>query len=294
MNNNSFLNKLSKIIVADYADSFSDLIVILPNRRAKVFLIDELKKEIKSTVFSPEIISIEDFIQNIAGIRSVDSVELLFEFYSVYLSITEKDQESFETFANWAKTLLQDFNEIDRYLLEPDKILKYLENIKEVEHWSVDADKRTDLIDKYLIFWKKLPLYYHTLYNYLVNKGIGYQGMIYREAVENLNYFSESVKDKRFLFAGFNALNQAEEKIIQHLLAIDKAKIYWDIDETFLNDPFHDTGLFQRRFKSTWPYYKTNPYEWITNDFKQEKNIQVIATPKSIGQAKITGEIIQN
>jgi hypothetical protein len=293
MNNNSFLNKLSKIIVTDYSDNFSDLIVILPNRRAKVFLIDELKKETTQTIFSPEIISIEDFVQDIAGIRSIDSVELLFEFYNVYLSVTEKDQESFETFANWAKTLLQDFNEIDRYLLEPDKILKYLENIKEVEHWAVDIDKRTDLIDKYLIFWKKLPLYYHSLYNYLLNKGIGYQGLIYREAVDNLNHFSETIKDKKFLFAGFNALNHAEEKIIQHLLAIDKAKIYWDIDETFLNDPFHDTGLFQRRFKSTLPYYKTNPYEWITSDFKQEKNIQVIGTPKAIGQAKIVGEIIE-
>ncbi|GAB3709370.1 PD-(D/E)XK nuclease family protein [Flavobacterium koreense] len=293
MNNNSFLNKLSKIIVADYSDNFSDLIVILPNRRAKVFLIDELKKETAQTIFSPEIISIEDFVQDIAGIRSIDSVELLFEFYNVYLSVTEKDQESFETFANWAKTLLQDFNEIDRYLLEPDKILKYLENIKEVEHWAVDIDKRTDLIDKYLIFWKKLPLYYHSLYNYLLHKGIGYQGLIYREAVDNLNHFSETIKDKKFLFAGFNALNHAEEKIIQHLLATDKAKIYWDIDETFLNDPFHDTGLFQRRFKSTWPYYKTNTYEWITSDFKQEKNIQVIGTPKAIGQAKIVGEIIE-
>jgi hypothetical protein len=293
MNNNSFLNKLSKIIVADYSDNFSDLLVILPNRRAKVFLIDELKKETTATIFSPEIISIEDFVQDIAGIRSIDSVELLFEFYNVYLAVTEKEQESFETFANWAKTLLQDFNEIDRYLLEPDKILKYLENIKEVEHWAVDIDKRTDLIDKYLIFWKKLPLYYHSLYNFLLNKEIGYQGLIYREAVDNLNHFSETIKDKKFLFAGFNALNYAEEKIIQHLLAIDKAKIYWDIDETFLNDPFHDTGLFQRRFKSTWPYYKANPYEWITNDFKQEKNIQIIGTPKAIGQAKIVGEIIE-
>ena len=293
MNNNSFLNKLSKKIVADYSERFSDLIIILPNRRAKVFLIDELKKETTATIFSPEIINIEDFVQDIAGIRSIDSIELLFEFYTVYLSVTERDPETFETYANWAKTLLQDFNEIDRYLLEPNKILKYLENIKELEHWSVDIDKRTDLIEKYLIFWKKLPLYYHSLYDFLLKKGVGYQGLIYREAVKNLNHFSETIKDKNFLFAGFNALNHAEEKIIQHLLSIDKAKIYWDIDETFLNDPFHDTGLFQRRFKSTWPYYKTKPYEWITSDFKQEKNIQVIGTPKAIGQAKIVGEIIE-
>lgn len=293
MANTTFLQQIAQVILNEYSDKLSDTIIILPNRRAKVFLIDALKKQASNTIFSPEIISIEDFVQDLAGIRSIDSVELLFEFYTIYLEITEKDKEPFETFANWAKTLLQDFNEIDRYLLEPDKVLKYLENIKEIEHWSVDVDKRTDLIDKYLIFWKKLPLYYHSLYQYLLEKGVGYQGLIYREAVRNLNHFSDTIKDKNYIFAGFNALNQAEEKIVQHLLALDKAKIYWDIDEVFLRDKYHDTGLFQRRFQSEWPYYKTNPYEWITTDYQQEKNIQVIGTPKSIGQAKIVGDIIE-
>ena len=294
MSKPTFLNLLAQEILKKHSDNLSELTIVLPNKRAKVFLLEEFKKLISNTIFAPEIISIEEFIQEVAGIRSIDNVELLFEFYEVYISITEKDkQESFESFANWAKTLLQDFNEIDRYLLEPDKILKYLENIKEIEHWSVDVDKRTDLIEKYLLFWKRLPGYYHSLYKYLLNKGIGYQGLIYREAVENLNHFSENNNDKQFVFAGFNALNQAEERIIQHLLAFNKAKIYWDIDETLLNDTFHDAGLFQRKFKLEWIYYKTHPYELISNDFKAEKNIHIIATSKSIGQAKIAGSIIE-
>ncbi len=293
MENTTFLNKLAQLLLKEYTDKLSDTIIILPNRRAKVFLIDALLKQTPKTIFAPDIISIEDFVQDIAGIRSLDSVELLFEFYTVYLEITPTDKESFETFANWAKTLLQDFNEIDRYLLDPDKVLKYLENIKEIEHWSVDVDKRTDLIEKHLIFWKKLPQYYHSLYRFLFEKGIGYQGLIYREAVNNLNHFTETVKDKTYLFAGFNALNQAEEKIVQHLLTLDKAKIYWDIDSVFMQDKMHDAGLFQQRFQAEWPYYKNHPYEWITNDYKQEKNIQIIGTPKSIGQAKIVGNIIE-
>ena len=294
MTNQTFLNKLSLKILHDYPNSIADLVIILPNKRAKVFLIEELKNEITNTIFSPEIVSIEDFVQEIAGIRAIDSVELLFEFYSVYLSVTDvTKQESFEIFANWAKTLLQDFNEIDRYLLDPDKILKYLENIKEVEHWAVDADKRTNLIDNYLAFWKLLPTYYHSLYGYLLNKEIGYQGLIYREAVQNLNHFSNSTANKTYIFAGFNALNQAEEKIVQHLLALNKAKIYWDIDEVFLKDFQHDAGLFTRRFKNDWSYYKSNPFEWIANDYSQEKNIEIIGTPKSIGQAKIVGDLIE-
>lgn len=290
----TFLNKLSKQLVNDFPETISDLIIVLPNKRAKVFLIAELKNEIAENIFSPEIISIEDFVQEISGIRSVDSVELLFEFYTVYLSITESSkQEPFETFANWAKTLLQDFNEIDRYLLEPDKVLKYLENIKEIEHWSVDADKRTDLIDNYLAFWKLLPNYYKSLYGYLFNKGIGYQGLIYREAVNNLNHFTQTIGNRKYIFAGFNALNQAEERIVQHLLAVDKAHIYWDIDEVFLKDFQHDAGLFTRRFKNDWPYYKSNQFEWIANDYSKEKNIEIIGTPKSIGQAKIVGDLIE-
>lgn len=293
MSKPTFLYKLAQEILKSHSNTLLDLVVILPNKRAKVFLLAELKKSVSENIFAPNIISIEDFIQDIAGIRSIDSVELLFEFYNVYLSVTEKDQqESFESFANWAKTLLQDFNEIDRYLLDPDKILKYLENIKEIEHWAVSVEKRTELIDNYLLFWKKLPVYYHALYAYLQDKGLGYQGLIYREAVHNLNHFSENNKNY-FLFAGFNALNQAEEKIIQHLLALDTAKIYWDIDETLLHDTFHDAGLFQRKFKSEWIHYKTHPYEWIVNDFTEAKNIHVIATSKSIGQAKITGSIIE-
>ncbi|MEC4048022.1 PD-(D/E)XK nuclease family protein, partial [Flavobacterium sp. SUN046] len=292
MINPSFLNKLSKKIVSDYLPTIAEVVIVLPNKRAKVFLINELKKEIPSTIFAPQIISIEEFVQDISGIRSIDSIALLFEFYKVYLSIADKEPEPFETFANWAKTLLQDYNEIDRYLLEPDTILKYLENIKEIEHWSVDRSKRTDLIDKYLAFWKLLPLYYHSLYDHLLQNGIGYQGLIYREAVNNLMHFSNSIGDKMYVFAGFNALNAAEEKIVQHLLAEGKSKIYWDIDEVFLTDPYHDAGLFVRRFKSTWPYYKTHPFEWIASDYCQEKTINIIGTPKSIGQAKIVGDII--
>lgn len=293
MSKPTFLYQLAQQILKDHPDNLLDLIVILPNKRAKVFLLEELKKSVTNNLFAPEIISIEEFIQSVAGIRSVDSVELLFEFYDVYLSITEESkQEPFETFANWAKTLLQDFNEIDRYLLDTNYVLKYLENIKEIEHWAVDAEKKTELIENYLLFWKKLPEYYEAFYHYLLSKGVGYQGLIYREAVNNLNHFSENNKNQ-FIFAGFNALNQAEEKIIQHLLALDTAKIYWDIDETLLNDAFHDAGLFQRKFKSEWIYYKTHPYEWIVNNFTETKNIQVIATSKSIGQAKITGHIIE-
>ena len=295
MTNATFLDKIAQVIVGDYLDNLTDVTIVLPNKRAKIFLVEALKKQINTNVFSPKIISVEDFIQEISGIRSIDSIELLFEFYEVYLSITEKtSQQSFELFANWAKTLLQDFNEIDRYLLDPLHVLSYLKDIEDIKKWGIEVENKTKLLENYIDFWKLLPQYYQALYANLLNKSIGYQGMIYREAVNNLEHFSNSLKEEQYVFAGFNALNAAEEKIITHLIASNQAKIYWDIDQTFLNDPYHDAGLFVRRFKENWNTYKTKPFEWIVDEFSQEKNIQIIGTPKTIGQAKIAGSIIEN
>ncbi|NBW28384.1 MAG: PD-(D/E)XK nuclease family protein [Flavobacteriaceae bacterium] len=290
----TFLDKIAQVIIKDYSNNLSNTVVILPNKRAKIFLIEALKKQIENNIICPKIISIEDFIQEISAIRSIDSIELVFEFYEVYLKLTDvKSQQTFDLFANWAKMLLQDFNEIDRYLLDSNHVLTYLKDIEDIKKWGVEVENKTKLLENYIDFWKLLPNYYHTLYNHLLKKGIGYQGLIYREAVNKLIIYSKSNSDTNYIFAGFNALNTAEEKIIQHLLESKQAKIYWDIDQTFLNDPYHDAGLFIRRFKEKWSHYKSNPFEWIAEDFlKSKKNINIIGTPKSIGQAKIVGGII--
>ncbi len=295
MTNDTFLDHIAKSVIANYPDSLSNTIIVLPNKRAKIFLIDALRKRVNKPVFLPEIVSIEDFVQQISCLHTLDAIELIFEFYEVYLSTEPlSEKQPFDLFANWGKTLLQDFNEIDRYLLEPDKILRYLDNIKEIEHWSLDSEPKTDLIQKHLEFWKSLPNYYHNLYNRLLKNGKGYQGMIYREAVRNLKDFAILNAHKNFVFAGFNALNAAEEIIFQHFLASNIAKVYWDIDESILNDVEHDAGLFLRNYRNNWKYYKSNTFDWINSEFTKEKKIQIIGTPKSVGQARIAGRTVEN
>jgi len=293
MENNTFLDNLVAYLGNSNSASVSDIVIVLPNQRAKVFLVEKLKNKFSNAFFSPQIISIEEFIQELSGIRNVDPVELLFEFYEVYTALPNDKVQTFEQFSNWAKTLLQDFNEIDRYLIDPNYVFSYLKEIKVLERWELTLENKTDLINKQLEFWSKLPLYYDCLYKSLIEKGIGYQGLIYREAVNNLEFYASNVASK-LVFAGFNALNQAEEKIIQHLLAIDKAEILWDIDQIFVNDRLHDAGLFVRRFKENWTHYKTHPFEWIVDEFSQEKTIEIIGTSKTIGQAKIVSSIIED
>lgn len=289
----TFLDKLSTVLLAQPENELSSCTIVLPNKRAKVFLLESIKKQLVGTAFAPTIISIEDFIQEISGLRSIDPIELLFEFYEVYLSVTEKSkQQTFDEFATWAKTALQDFNEIDRYLLDPNHVFSYLKDIEALKRWNLEPLSTTKLIDSHLEFWAKLPLYYESFYNHLLSKGIGYQGLLYREAEKKIIPFTNTISNQIY-FAGFNALNQAEEKIVKHLTNENKAKIYWDIDEVFLNDAYHDAGLFIRKFKKEWKPFVNQDFEWVVNHFSEAKNIEIIGTPKSIGQAKIVGTIIE-
>jgi hypothetical protein len=53
-------------------------------------------------------------------------------------------------FANWAKTLLQDFNEIDRYLLDSSYV--HLKDIEDIKKWGIEVEIRHNYLKIILIF----------------------------------------------------------------------------------------------------------------------------------------------
>ena len=274
--------------------NLSDLTFILPSKRAGLFLKHEISKVVNQTLFAPQIISIEEFVEALSELKSITNTELLFEFYTTYSALTKKEHlDSFESFSKWAQILLQDFNEIDRYLIPQEKIFNYLSAIQDLKHWSLE-DNKTDFVKNYLSFWNKLHHYYTHFTEHLVNNKIGYQGLIYRKAAENLNTYIQDNSNKQHIFVGFNALNTSEETIIQALLKHNLAEIYWDIDAHFMENPKHDAALFTRAHKTTWSFFKEQPFDWITNNYTTEKNISAIGIPKNIGQAKYIGSLLKD
>lgn len=275
-------------------NNLSQLTFVLPSKRAGIFLKNELLSIVDETIFSPIILSIEEFVEELSQLKPISSTELLFEFYSTYTHLTkEKNRDTFESFSKWAQILIQDFNEIDRYLIPQKNIFNYLSAIQDLKHWSVEGNK-TDFIKKYLSFWNKLNTYYQHFTTQLLNKKIGYQGLIYREAVENLEAYIQNNSEKKHVFVGFNALNTAEESIIQELLQNDLAQIYWDIDDTFISNPKHDAALFIKSHLKNWKYFENNTFSWITKNYSKDKNISVVGIPKNIGQAKYIGSILKD
>ncbi len=275
-------------------ENLSELTFVLPSKRAGLFLKHQLAKVTKQTIFSPHVVSIEEFVEDLSQLKSISNTELLFEFYNTYIKLTNANEaDSFESFSKWAQILLQDFNEIDRYLIPQKNIFDYLSAIQDLNHWSLENDK-TDFVKNYLSFWNKLHSYYTLFTERLINKKIGYQGLIYREAANNLESYIQDNRERQHVFLGFNALNTSEETIIQKLLQNNLAKIYWDIDAVFIDNQKHDAALFTRQHKNNWPFFKNKPFNWITTNYSKEKNMSVFGIPKNIGQAKYIGTLLNN
>lgn len=264
---------------------FSETIFVLPSKRAGVILQKTISSLVKRTLFSPVILSIEEFIQKISGLDSVPQPDLICLFYEVYLELTPKtEQEPFDTFLSWATILLEDINEIDRHVLDQNGIFGHLSAIQETDHWSNTAP--TSLIKNYLIFWNKLPKYYEQLSNKLLSNNQGHQGLLYRKASEEIEFYLQQQSQKHHVFVGFNALNTSEELIIQSLLAQGNSSIYWDAEAHFMKFKNHNASQFLKKHKNNWPYFKKEKFNWIENNYTAPKEISCVAVPENIDQVK--------
>ncbi|MEE2773067.1 MAG: PD-(D/E)XK nuclease family protein [Bacteroidota bacterium] len=273
-------------------NSISEMVFVLPSKRAGAYLLKELSEIVTQPAFAPKVLSIEEFTEEISGLQAIDNTISLFEFYEAYKHITPaEEKEDFETFITWAQSLIHDFNEIDRYLIDYRPFFDYLSGIQDIKHWYLQ-DEKTELIQRYLKFWKKLPDFYEELRERLLKEGKGYQGLIYRKAAENVtNYLVNN--NTAHIFIGFNALNSAEQHIFQQFLEDGQSQVFWDIDRVFYEDPVHSAGMFMRDYFSNWNYYQQKPFQEQANLFSNSKKMEIIGIPKNIGQAKYLGEILQ-
>jgi len=289
-----FLEKIVKHLYERYGDKISDVCIVLPNRRAGLFLKKYLAKEIHQPIWLPEIFSIEDFIAQLSDLRVLDSVDLLFEFYEVYKELNPETAEPFDAFAKWASMLLNDFNEADLYLVDEKKFFTNLRDIKEVENWSFNSAELTELQTKYLNFWDSMGDYYCALSSRLLSKKQANQGLVYRTVAENILERVEGKSWQKIIFSGFNALSAAEEKIISTLIKAAKAEVLWDADVYYTDDKNQEAGKFIRKYKKAFSPEKKE-FLWEENNLSTDnKNIQIIGAPGNVNQAKTAGSILSS
>lgn len=293
----TFLQQLAAHILKNFQHP-DRVAVVLTNRRAELFLREALSREAKKALISPFMLPIDAFVEELSGLRSAGQAQLLFYLYDAYRKVLGEKAEDFDSFIKWAPTVLQDYNEVDRYLVDANALYKNLENAKELERWGVEpGEQPTQMMKDYMAFWHSLPAVYHNLQETCLAKGAGHQGLQYRKAVEKLDNSAEAFYAKHqidhILFAGFNALNRAEEKILTHLLDGGRASILWDADAYYLDNPQHEAGLFMRNYRKRWRYFTKHPFAWISDDLhKGEKEIEILGISGNVGQAKLVGQLM--
>lgn len=284
----TFLSDVAKTITPAL-DIHPRVKIILPSRRAILFLKEEFKKTIKKTQFSPEIISIEEFVEDLSGCSLVSKIELYLLFYSLYKKQTPVDKRvSFYVFLKWASLMISEFNEIDNQLVEPKDVFQFMSEVEKLEQWNRTSNKT----EKNFTFQQTIPKLYYSLYDALIEGEMGYSGMLFREATHQLEHYIASSPHYHY-FVGFNALTTAESILIQELISVDKAEVFWDLDRSFFSDPHHSAGHFIRNHFKQWKGLRIKDQNQFEDHYSQAKKIEIISAIKNQSQAQLASQLAQ-
>lgn len=286
----TFLQEKIELIYERHTQDLSTIAIIIPNKRAAVYIQKYLAERIKKPFFSPEILTINEWVDQHTPKKIISQTELLFLLYAVHCNIEKQEAETFNDFIKWGKIMLSDFDEIERYLIPPKLIFRDLRDIKEIENWSFLAEQLSEGQEKYRTLWDKLPEYYVLLNEELDKRNITYQGAAYHHFYQRLSHVnSTEILASHYYFIGFNALSTSEEEIIRHLIKEKRATVFFDVDSSYFNNPEHEAGHFYRKILAKWSVkselgdaFNANPKEFI-----------VIETAQQIAQTKIAGSIIE-
>jgi len=137
----TFLKQIAEDIIENYAvEEFKELLLIVPSRRVGLHLKKEMANQLKQTFWSPQIKSIDEFLTEKHELGVIDSITVQFELYKAYVQLFG-NKETFDSFQSWSSQILNDFNEIDRYLLSHKEVFSNLKDIKsEIEKYANDSN----------------------------------------------------------------------------------------------------------------------------------------------------------
>jgi CRISPR/Cas system-associated exonuclease Cas4 (RecB family) len=291
-----FLEKIAGQFLKEYGSHIHKLAFVFPTHRAGIYFMRHIRnqKEPETTIWAPQVFSINDFIARLSELTVSDPLDLIFELYGVYKTHVRDFPKAFGDFYPWGKMIISDFNEIDKYLLDTvdtGRLFRTLKEFKAVE--DITKSEKSDIHNRYTGFWEDLGILHREFNRLLREKNKAYEGMVFREVANNIETISRGKNGKgnvfaweKVIFCGFNALTRAEETIIRYLLEKEKAEIYWDMDRYFVEDTNQEAGHFFRKNRETLEIQQPR---WVDDQLSGQKNITIIGAQSKVSQAKVLG-----
>ncbi|MEZ4829945.1 MAG: PD-(D/E)XK nuclease family protein [Bacteroidia bacterium] len=322
----TFLEKMVQELKDECGERISDICIVVPTRRAVVFLRETLAQTYQKTLWAPRMVSIQDWVRELSGWQFPDILPLVYELYQVYGQVMKKHQpgwaEPFEIFYTWGEMLVKDFDEIDKYQVDAEKLFTNIRDLKEIdaffhlpeenmtsirEFWFTVRGKEggvTEIQEKFLAIWQILYEVYVRYRQALREKNMAYDGMAYREISGKLAEKQVDFPWPKVVFAGFNALSTAEESIFRHLLDEEMAIVYWDVDYAYFpNEDEISKGKTSRFLAGDAPgkfileyhrKWRDRESRLVINDMqRQPKEIIISGVPLQVGQARYLGNLLE-
>ncbi|MEX1188272.1 MAG: PD-(D/E)XK nuclease family protein [Bacteroidia bacterium] len=284
----SFLHEVANHYISSFPETNPSVCIIFPNRRASTFFKKTLLEVRNDNQWLPEILSSQDLVKKLSSLQIIDSVRALFELYKVYQKCEGESADSFDLFSTWASQLLHDFQEIDLYCVDADKLYSSVDAAYAMKNWSPDRSEITPYQGQYLKFWSKMGVWYNEFRKHLLKNSMATSAMSYRFLAENIS--TTNMPWKHFIFAGFNALNTSEKKIIKHLEKRNQATLLWDLDSYYTESEMHEAGHFARDYMRDTGKSKLNNTGNHLREIKRKIHITGVA--KNIGQTIIAGSVL--
>ena len=267
--------------VADHyynAGKIEEKCFVFPNRRSMVWFRKHLCSAVKDVpLLAPQMLTINDFFSRVSGVPASDRVRLLLELYDSYKALNPK-AESLDEFIFWGDVILADFNDVDKYLVDPKQLFANVADFKALQdtfeyltdtqreaikgflsHFNDQSGKLTvdlgtddpDVKGRFLQIWNILYPLYVSYNKSLADKGMAYEGMVYRSLADRLKNMSvEDVfqdifhEGTTFVFVGLNALNECEKTLLRKLRDAGKAEFCWDWSVDMIKDPQNRSAFF--------------------------------------------------
>lgn len=302
-----FLTETARALYEEYGEGISDLHIIFPGKRARLFFNEALLSLSGGRpMWQPHYLSMDDLIRSLSTLEGGDHLRLVAELYKIYSAY---HSEPFDRFFRWGEMLLSDFDTLDKYRIDASALYANVSDLRDIEErfggLFVGNDQALELVrgfwqtldrkavksaeqQQFLKIWQSLYEIYTAYKARLRELGIGYGGMIYRDVADSLDDGTAQEEDERFAgktfcFVGFNALNECEKRLFSYLKETGRGRFYWDYDDYFYRSENQEAGLFIRRNIAR---YGDDGPDFAHDNFRRPKRIEVVSTPSDVLQCK--------
>jgi CRISPR/Cas system-associated exonuclease Cas4 (RecB family) len=304
-----FLDRVAHRLHDAFGRVMEKQVIVLPSRRAGLYLSRYLARLNNRPQWSPVMLTVSELFYSFSRLRPADTDEQIFTLYRVYKKrFTE--ETSFDDFWAWGEVIINDFNDIDLYLADAEKLYSNISDLKEIDSkFGGLTDEQTEIIrsfwrsfipgsaastvrSKFQSIWQKLGPLYSDFRSAMLSEGHAGDGMLCRDVAEKAMADTLAVPDGiTWHVVGLNALNNCEKALFSYLKGKGQARFYWDDAHFFINDSDHKAAVFMRENNRLFMNeLATQPDEIPTMPSGQ----WVIAdTPSDTAQARLLPQIIE-